>query len=188
MSYSPANELSMSYPELQRKKFLICKNFLDPLEASKLSNLFVDYCSSIGAVGDSMVSSSKTVPRYKLFQELLYDKVHHLNTLLGIKVLPTYSYARVYLKGAIMSPHTDRDACEISVTLNLSKEVDWPIYFGKPGNNEVPVELLPGDAAIYLGREILHWRNEYPGNQHVQVFLHYVNSDGPFAKHENDNS
>jgi hypothetical protein len=176
----------MSYSNFQREKVFVCKDFLNPSRASELSNLFVDYCNAIGAAGDSMVYSSKSVYVYKPFQEILYDKVHHMNALLGIKVLPTYSFARVYLNGAILSPHLDRDACEISVTLNLSKDVDWPIYFGEPGKNEIPVELLPGEAAIYLGRDVVHWRNEYQGQRHVQVFLHYVNSAGPFANHVNE--
>jgi uncharacterized protein YceK len=46
--------------------------------------------------------------------------------------LPTYTYARVYTPGAILSRHTDRDACEISITLNLNQDTKWPIWIKKP--------------------------------------------------------
>ena len=36
--------------------------------------------------------------------------------LIGKEVLPTYSYARLYTEGEILSKHKDRPSCEISVT------------------------------------------------------------------------
>ena len=45
----------------------------------------------------------------------------------GIKLSPTYSYARIYKKGDVLARHKDRYYCEISTTLNLGGE-PWPIY------------------------------------------------------------
>ena len=36
-----------------------------------------------------------------------------------MKLIPNYSYARVYKKGDELKRHTDRDSCEISTTLIL---------------------------------------------------------------------
>ena len=41
------------------------------------------------------------------------------------------------------------------------------------------IELDVGDAVIYKGCELAHWRNDFEGDWHAQVFLHYVNADGP---------
>jgi hypothetical protein len=38
--------------------------------------------------------------------------------------------------------------------------------------------MEPGDAAIYLGCEIEHWREEFKGDWHAQTFLHYVDKNG----------
>jgi hypothetical protein len=38
--------------------------------------------------------------------------------------------------------------------------------------------MEPGDAAIYLGCEVEHWREEFKGDWHAQTFLHYVDKNG----------
>jgi hypothetical protein len=81
----------------------------------------------------------------------------------------------------VLKRHRDRPACEISFTLNLAKDSDWPIYFQRPDGSETLVELNPGDAVLYLGCQADHWRNKFEGEEHVQVFLHYVRANGPKA-------
>jgi predicted 2-oxoglutarate/Fe(II)-dependent dioxygenase YbiX len=41
--------------------------------------------------------------------------------------------------------------------------------------------LKPGDAMMYRGTIAEHWRDEYVGEEYVQVFLHYVRSRGECA-------
>ena len=50
---------------------------------------------------------------------------------------------------------------------------DWPIYM-----NGKPIILKPGDAAMYLGCEVEHWREEFMGDYQSQFFLHYVDKNG----------
>ena len=45
----------------------------------------------------------------------------------GMKLIPTYSYARIYKKGDVLHRHKDRYSCEISTTVNLGGD-PWPIY------------------------------------------------------------
>jgi hypothetical protein len=40
------------------------------------------------------------------------------------------------------------------------------------------INMEPGDAAIYLGCEVEHWREEFKGDWHAQTFLHYVDKNG----------
>jgi hypothetical protein len=42
------------------------------------------------------------------------------------------------------------------------------------------INMQPGDAVIYLGCEIEHWREEFKGDWHAQAFLHYVDKNGPY--------
>lgn len=35
---------------------------------------------------------------------------------------------------------------------------------------------------IYRGHDIDHWREPFMGRNHAQVFLHYNDENGPFAK------
>jgi hypothetical protein len=55
----------------------------------------------------------------------------------GIKLVPTYSYARIYKKGDELKRHKDRFSCEISTTLNLGGD-DWPIYLEPYKNIGIP--------------------------------------------------
>ena len=93
----------------------------------------------------------------------------------GLKVLPTYSYARIYKKGDILKRHKDRPSCEISTTINLGGD-SWPIYLepsGEKGKEGLKIDLRPGDMLIYRGCELEHWRETFEGDNCGQVFLHY---------------
>ena len=101
----------------------------------------------------------------------------------GRRLFPTYSYLRLYKTGNILEAHVDRPACEISLSLNLGQDppVAWPLWLRGPSGPQA-VELQPGDAVLYRGTEIEHWRDPYAGVQAAQVFLHYVDQDGPHAE------
>ena len=102
----------------------------------------------------------------------------------GLKLSPTYSYARIYKKGDVLARHKDRYSCEISTTLNLGGD-SWPIYLdptGKEGQAGIKVDLEPGDMLIYSGCELEHWREEFKGKDCGQVFLHYNKSSSKKAK------
>ena len=48
------------------------------------------------------------------------------------------------------------------------------------------INLNPGDMLIYNGVKLRHWREEFLGLNHAQVFLHYNDTQGDF-KIEYDN-
>jgi len=104
----------------------------------------------------------------------------------GLKLVPTYSYARIYKEGDILKRHKDRASCEISTTIFLGGHV-WPIFIepdpkkgkfisqGYMSANTKGIEILlqPGDMLVYKGRDLEHWREAFHGEYCVQVFLHY---------------
>ena len=49
-----------------------------------------------------------------------------------LKLISTYSYARIYKKGDILKRHKDRYSCEVSTTLNIGGD-EWPIYLEPSG-------------------------------------------------------
>ena len=102
----------------------------------------------------------------------------------GLKLIPTYSYARIYKNGDVLARHKDRYSCEVSTTLNLGGD-PWPIYLdptGKKGQAGVKVELKPGDMLIYSGCDLEHWRETFQGKDCAQVFLHYNNTKAKDSK------
>ena len=99
----------------------------------------------------------------------------------GLSLLPTYTYFRVYRPGAILEKHTDRPACEASATLlvGTNQAESWPRVI----DGEQSVQQ-PGEMAVYRGCEVEHWREPMTGPDdafHVQLFVHYVDADGPYA-------
>ena len=102
----------------------------------------------------------------------------------GVKLIETYSYARIYKKGDELERHKDRYSCEISTTMNLGGDV-WPIFLepsGEEGKKGVEVNLKPGDMLMYRGCELEHWREPFKGKDCGQVFLHYNDASGKDAE------
>jgi hypothetical protein len=106
-----------------------------------------------------------------------------IESAVGMKLLPTYAFFRVYKPGDILKKHTDRPACEISISLCLRKKGKaWPLYI-----NNTDIMLEEGDAVIYKGCEVEHWREPYTeGTKQAQIMLHYVDADGPYTEWKND--
>ncbi|MAL46751.1 hypothetical protein [Hyphomonas sp.] len=106
---------------------------------------------------------------------LLITKKDLMERETGLKLLPTYTFWRMYSYGADLKKHTDRPSCEYSVTVKISScGVKWPIFMAG-----AEMELEDGDAVIYKGCDLEHWREEFKGDWHSQVFIHYVNKNGP---------
>jgi hypothetical protein len=166
--------------ELINNNYIYIKNFITEEESLTLANQIIDFSKTIGndMSFDDRVLNSLSKYNFLPFVKLLVKKIPDVSKILEEDVLPTYTYSRIYTHKEILARHRDRPACEISLTLNLKKDKDWAIWFQKPDNTEVSLELNPGDAVMYLGEIADHWRNEYEGSEHVQLFLHYVRTNG----------
>jgi hypothetical protein len=124
-----------------------------------------------------------------LMESLLLNYQPAVESATGLSLLPTYSFYRVYRRGNELTPHKDRESCEISMTVSYGfdyrgKDYKWPIHID--GN---PVLLEPGDGAVYRGCEVEHWRDllDVPQDSyHVQCFYHYVDKNGPNAEYAYD--
>jgi hypothetical protein len=130
-----------------------------------------------------------------LVMETLLEKVRpRMEKETHLKLIPTYSYARIYKKGDVLKRHKDRFSCEISTTMFLGGD-PWDIYL-EPNKNVSPsldpyvpttnkgikISLKPGDMLIYSGCELEHWREAFQGQNCAQVFLHYNKVGSPEAE------
>lgn len=158
-------------------KYKIVKNFLNDTETSILTDYMRIRHRLNNSSFDFVQSNNMDTIHYKdsLTETIMLHKKELMEKETGYKLLPTYSFFRMYTYGAILENHMDRPACEVSVTVSIASDgTKWPIYM-----DGTPVELEHGDAAIYFGCEIPHWRDAYEGDWYAQTFLHYVNADGP---------
>lgn len=177
------------------QKFVVIENFISSDRAKELSEEFKKYCEENPSecVSDSQVPNTPANYNYKLFLELLCEKTPEISKVIKEPVLPTYCYARVYKNGDVLKKHTDRDACEVSLTVHLDGDRNWEIFVETPDKKEIPVNLKCGDALLYFGCDVSHWRNAFEGSFYSQVFLHYVKSKGErsyayFDKRKNKNN
>lgn len=121
-------------------------------------------------------------------ETLLKTMLPLMESTTNLKLVPTYSYARIYKKGDVLERHKDRISCEISTTLNLGGD-SWPIYidtdyksgeyskdklkYTSQNNPGIKINLEPGDMLLYKGNLLEHWREAFEGENCGQVFLHY---------------
>ena len=146
-----------------------------------------------------------------------YRKIHSdirliIEKEIGRKLYNTYYYDRFYFPGQELKKHTDRAACEISISVHISTNIKgyWPIFIKTPyvfaksqehtnvkklisTGDTMGINLNPGDGVLYKGCERPHWRDKMPGTLEMmgegeqlyyhQIFFHYVLQDGIRAHH-----
>ena len=161
-----------------RGLYKVVRNLISPEEAHEIYECIK---KSPKNNGDEQVPKSHSYYNLPVCNILLGQLTNKVSELAGKKLRPTYTYCRVCFKGADLKPHKDRPSCEYSVTLNISQTHPWIIFMGKQG-----VTQRPGDGVLYRGCEIEHSRPEFIGDEYVQLFLHYVDSEGPYKDYVYD--
>ncbi len=148
--------------------------------------LVTDVLASAPEVGDSLVPDNALCWYGNPTIEALMLRLRPIvASECGVRVAATYGYGRRYSAGASMAAHRDRPSCELSITLCVGSSPDlrWPLYV-----DGTPYVTKPGDGLLYRGRVDSHWREPLIGDGvwQSQVFLHYVDKDGPCAGFERD--
>lgn len=115
-------------------------------------------------------------PEMSLLQQKVLPKIEDAT---GIKLFTTFCYHRIYRTGAVLKAHKDRGACEISVSLNLGqKGAPWDLWLLDFDENTRNIAFEPGDAVIYRGSKLTHWRGKLTDADYVsQVFFHFVDQN-----------
>lgn len=139
-------------------------------------------------LGDSQVDKGYAAYGMTVSDALMETLRPTVEAATGHALFPTYSYARIYLAGAALARHVDRPACEISLSLTVASEngISWPLHCRSANYETVTADLAPGDGVIYRGMDLPHWREPFTGTRQLQLFLHYVRQDGPYAAQRYD--
>lgn len=178
--------------EFQQKGYVHLKDFLNKDNCQELTAELNRLVKEQKTINDPQCPKSQAIHGALAFDKLLEICLPYLEQASGLKLYPTYSYARLYnQQGEELKIHRDRPACEISATITLGFEGDvWPIYMGDDENKTVNVSRIDmevGDAVMYRGCDKWHWRESYvEGKWQAQVFLHYVDQNGPHAEWKYD--
>jgi len=141
------------------------------------------------ALNDDQITNSFSYYSALCFETLAQTLLPKMEDVTGKSLYPTYAYARIYYNGAEMTRHTDRPSCEYSTTVCISNDPEfgpWDIWFKSLDGKEFPIWLEPGDALVYKGDILEHWRNPYGGERQCQAFLHYVDKFGKYRDYKYD--
>jgi len=180
--------------EFEENGYVLVKSFLDPLAIQTVSRYLEYSLKSDGfKTGVSSENPHFKVSKYyryadPLIETILHNSIEEVEQVVNKKIFPTYSYCRVYVKGDELKAHTDREACEFSVSVNVATNGEpWPFWVQSAGGQPTSFILEPGDAIIYKGCDVLHWREKATNTEvNVQFMLHYVDQLGPFKDHKFD--
>ena len=172
----------------ERQGFVLMPAVLEPpLTAFFWSYIHTKFVSRLLTPGDAMVPNTPSDYGDPATDGLLEHLRPRFEEICGRHLLPTYSYFRLYKRGDALARHRDRPACEFSVSLNIGQVPadPWALYVeGQSGPCEF--RLSPGDGVLYRGIEQAHWRDQFEGQRLIQIFLHYVDRDGPHAGEKYD--
>lgn len=115
--------------------------------------------------------------------KFVFERVHYfLERYLNTKLHPTYWFCTQYYHKSFMVAHTDREACEVSVSLNIAQTNPWKLRVKDRTGKRHALETPPGDAVLYAGTDVEHWRTPYKGRRYTQLFLHYVKQHGKYSR------
>jgi len=182
------------------ENFKYVKNALDRSNCEYLTNFLTESIENNLAVVDDQCENSWSVHHHEILDRVLEAFTPKMEEETGKKLFPTYAYARYYQRGEVLKCHIDRPACEYSATITLGHSGGiWTLWISDPGdetdqglfgqNGDIVRIKSPqkfkieiGDAVIYKGCVAPHWRDEFIGEWQTQIFLHYVDQNGPYAK------
>jgi hypothetical protein len=126
--------------------------------------------------------------RFAAHNESVSRFFHHqlagaVSDVVGAPVKPSYVYLAGYQRGAELPKHTDRAQCEFSLTLLVDYTPEpeaaapWPLHLDTPDGRTTVYQAL-GDALLYRGRQLPHYRTLIPdGQTSTSLFFHYVAAD-----------
>ncbi|WP_020378563.1 hypothetical protein [Candidatus Microthrix parvicella] len=151
-----------------------------------LVGFLTNYVHTLSEAGrlmaDGRVDGSASLYGDPAFDTILAAMAPLVRALTRRRVDPTYSFVRLYMRNSNLHKHIDRPACEHSVSVHLASSdpaTHWPLHMSLSDGKHTEIALRPGDGVLYKGVERPHWRDDCPVDWCVQLFLHFVDVDGP---------
>lgn len=140
---------------------------------------------------------------YPPMAAFLWGLTPRVTQVAGCELIPSYAYFRIYQQGDVCRVHSDRQACEhsLSLTIELGDNIPWALSlekrhldaplaavdddFGDEAFSSIPMSA--GDGVMYRGVNHRHGRlDPNPNSWSAHMFLHWVDAAGPYADHAFD--
>jgi hypothetical protein len=199
--------LSSAREKFANSKYAVLQSLFPPAQTAAIRRFYRDYVAQgFMPFGDAQVEN-----RYRQYNEPFATFIHKMLTplmseIVGEPVKPSYCYAASYKDSAVLNPHTDRLACEFSISFQVDYEPEppghlspWALYvepfewsgdlpetgaqldwdkYSDEKTAGTAIHLANGDGLVYKGRELVHYRYALPaGHRSTSLFFHYVAAD-----------
>jgi hypothetical protein len=177
MSGHPRTYYVRTARRFRKRRYLLVKGILPQTILEYLKVYYTILMANNRFGNDSQCPSSLSLGGDAALDAVLEWIRPEVSRLVGCNLAPTYSYTRQYVKGEVLARHTDRAACEISVTASIQvpKGAGPSVLNLKPPTfEETKVEMFEGDGCVYAGTEVEHWRERFRVGGYIQLFLHFI--------------
>ena len=161
--------------EFKRQGYIVLKNLINPADIQPLYD-YTLRTAERGNKDDGQVPGSPSFYQDKEVVALEAKYASAIESALQHKLLNVFCYHRVYRKGAILKAHKDSSRAEISASINVGQQGEpWDLWLLDYDENTRKITLNPGDALIYHGSRLMHWREKLVRSDFVsQVMFHFV--------------
>ena len=163
--------------------YVIVEDLIHPFHVGALRRYYRNRTRrGLYSVGDEQVrrrfaSHNEDVARF-IHRQMTYA----LSDIAHVALKPSYAYFVSYLGGADLDKHYDREQCDYSITVCIdvtpepNGESPWPIQL-ETSEGTAKIYQALGDALIYRGCSVAHWRERLPrGQTSTSLLLHYVDN------------
>lgn len=165
---------------LERLRYCPLPQLLDLVLRSALAQ----YYRQLIASGDWPLGDAQVEQRHGWHNERVAQFLHNqltdtVSRISGRPLKPTYSFASAYRGSAVLEAHLDREQCDYTLSLIVDEqapaaEASWPLWFQTP-KGQHQVRLHPGDAVLFRGCELPHWRgSSSPDHEQINLLFHFV--------------
>jgi hypothetical protein len=104
-----------------------------------------------------------------------------IQSLVDSPIKRSYAFLGGYVAGSDLKRHVDRAQCEYTLSITLDaqpgcgRDGAWPLGLTDRHGRDRWVRLAPGDALLFRGRELPHYRERLAeGRSSTSAFLHFV--------------
>ena len=163
-------------PRFERSRFFLLPSLLHGAHVAALDRYYRELIDcGRWAIGDAQVRE-----RYGQHNETMSRYFHHqlaefVGRISGERVKPAYAYVSAYKEGAILRPHVDRKQCVFTLSLWIDRDATastegWPLWF-ETDQGQISVTQQAGDAVLFRGCELPHWRDKPPAGRDRRRFF-----------------
>lgn len=165
---------------LSQEQYLHIPGLLSPLQIAALR----EYTRQMRHSAElSQQDDDYTRRNYKFLDQVLTFWHQHLlkimTPLVDAQLRPSYNVISYY-EDTHLNRHKDREPCIWNVSIQLDTDppnaegAPWPIWL-ETRHGPTAIPLQAGDALIYRGRDMEHWREALPpGRRETVLLFHFV--------------